>query len=57
MPAGGLSQWVRCGQAGDELRGMGMMSGELVQLGISFPSQGFDSQLCGFRNSGSVGLH
>lgn len=57
MPGGGLSQWVRCGQAGDELRGMGMMSVEVVQLGISFISQGFDSQLCHFRSFVSVGLH
>lgn len=33
------------------------MSVEVVQLGISFVSQGFDPQLCDFRNFGAVGLH
>lgn len=34
------------------------MSVEVVQLGIFFFSQGFDSQLCDFRDIfGSVSLH
>lgn len=56
MPGGGLSQGVRCGQAGDELRGMGITSVVVVQLGNSFVSRGLDSQLGDFRDFGSVGL-
>lgn len=43
--------------AGDECRGMGMMSVEVVQLGISFVSQGPGSQLCDFGHFVCAGLH